>query len=365
LAKKTFLHIGAPKSGTTYLQTVLWRNRARLREVGVLVPGRQLNDYNRAAVAVRSPGLSSVPVRRTWRRLLAEAHEWPDTVVMSSEWFCLTSSDLAGRTVDQLGPGEVHVVYGARDLVTLVPAAWQETLKRGARHSLEEFIAGLDAPAGEEPRPLDDPVRAWSWWTLDPAVALARWEKWVGPENVHVVTVPPRSAGRELLFTRFASLFGFDPSLCDTAVARPNESLGVEAAELLRRVAPQARQEIDFESLHWSEEYRWLRRYLGHELLVPRGGSAIRVPPDAVEHLAARSRSSIELLRQRGYDVVGDLAELTMGTPPPGSVHPDEVTAEQMLELAVPVMAQMLARIVHETLRAEQAEQRIAEWERT
>ena len=31
MAEKTVLHIGAPKSGTTYLQTVLWQNRANLR----------------------------------------------------------------------------------------------------------------------------------------------------------------------------------------------------------------------------------------------------------------------------------------------------------------------------------------------
>lgn len=35
-----YLHIGAPKTGTTYLQNVLWRNRERLRTDGLLYPGR-------------------------------------------------------------------------------------------------------------------------------------------------------------------------------------------------------------------------------------------------------------------------------------------------------------------------------------
>ena len=75
MAARVFLHVGAPKSGTTFLQTVLWDNRKRLADNGVLVPGRTLFDFNRAATAVRkvdarhkganSPGA-------TWRRMLAE-----------------------------------------------------------------------------------------------------------------------------------------------------------------------------------------------------------------------------------------------------------------------------------------------------
>ena len=318
----------------------------------MLVPGKRPVDYNRAAVALRTKKLGDGPVARSWQGMVEETHAWPGTSVMSAEWFCLTTADLAKRTVKQLRPSDVHVVYSARSFVTQVPAAWQETLKRGAKHTLEEFIANLDAPQ-----------ERWSWWTLDPAEALSRWEKWVGPQNIHVVTVPPRGAPRDLLFSRFASVFGFDPAVCDTAVAQANESLGVEAAELIRRVAPLAREEIPFESLHWTEEYRWLRRYLGHELLVPRGGSKIGLRPEAVERLEARSRASVERLRARGYDVVGDLDELLGQSLPPGSVHPDQVTAEQMLEIAAPVMAQMLARIRKETVRAERAEKRLRELE--
>ena len=40
MAKRVFLHIGTPKTGTTHLQTVLWANRAKLAELGVLLPLR-------------------------------------------------------------------------------------------------------------------------------------------------------------------------------------------------------------------------------------------------------------------------------------------------------------------------------------
>ena len=41
MAERVFLHIGGPKCGTTYLQTVLWSNKPRLAEAGVLRPGRE------------------------------------------------------------------------------------------------------------------------------------------------------------------------------------------------------------------------------------------------------------------------------------------------------------------------------------
>src|ERR1700754_1132007 len=34
-----YLHIGAPKSGTTFIQNVLWRNKEVLAEQGVVLPG--------------------------------------------------------------------------------------------------------------------------------------------------------------------------------------------------------------------------------------------------------------------------------------------------------------------------------------
>ena len=44
MAAKVFLHIGLPKTGTTYLQTVMWADRERMRAQGVLLPGRERRD---------------------------------------------------------------------------------------------------------------------------------------------------------------------------------------------------------------------------------------------------------------------------------------------------------------------------------
>jgi superfamily II DNA helicase RecQ len=45
MASKVFLHIGLPKTGTTYLQTVMWADRDRMRAQGVLLPGRERRDH--------------------------------------------------------------------------------------------------------------------------------------------------------------------------------------------------------------------------------------------------------------------------------------------------------------------------------
>ncbi len=38
--QRDFLHIGPPKTGTTYVQSILFGNRRELRQAGVLLPGR-------------------------------------------------------------------------------------------------------------------------------------------------------------------------------------------------------------------------------------------------------------------------------------------------------------------------------------
>ncbi len=39
MAATVFLHIGLPKTATTYLQTILWGNREVLEQQGIRLPG--------------------------------------------------------------------------------------------------------------------------------------------------------------------------------------------------------------------------------------------------------------------------------------------------------------------------------------
>ncbi len=344
MADRVVLHVGTPKSGTTFVQTILWRNRDALHAQGVLLPGRTMFDGNRAAVAVRGrhrPNPRTGTPAATWQAMQADIAEWPGTAVVSNEWFSLAPAERVEQTVRSLGPERVHVVVTARPFVPLVPAAWQETLKLGNASSLTDFVPALDDT---------DEAQRWTWLRLDPAEVLARWGDLLPPEHVHVVTVPP-GADRSLLWQRFATASGVDPDWCDTSVAVPNESLGAESARLLQRIGPDLRAGVDADDAHWSEPYRWIRRYVAHEVLVPRGGSRIVLRADEVQQVLRRGRASVEAMRTRGYDVVGDLDDLLAEDQPAGGKHPDDVTTDEVLEAAGALAGKLLGRVRHQAAR--------------
>ena len=56
---KVFLHIGEPKTGTTFIQQVMWSNRAELAAEGVVLPGHHPQDHYRASQDLR--GIQKLP----------------------------------------------------------------------------------------------------------------------------------------------------------------------------------------------------------------------------------------------------------------------------------------------------------------
>ncbi len=106
MAKKVYLHIGLPKTGTTYLQSVLWANKPQLVEQGVLLPGNSSRQHMQASVVVREhPGLPNraPEVREAWDRIVEEVNEWPETALISHEFFGSATSR-AGATCSR-SPG--------------------------------------------------------------------------------------------------------------------------------------------------------------------------------------------------------------------------------------------------------------------
>jgi len=236
-------------------------------------------------------------------------------------------------------------VFTARDFLGIAPAAWQERLKLGHASTLGEFIPTLDAPD-----------ERWSWWTLDPAEVLSRWGASLPPERVHVVTLPPSGSEPNLLWERFSGACGIPADVCDLSRTTANESLGAESAGLLERIGPRLRDAVDADTAPWTEQYRWLRRYVGHRLLVPRGGSKIALRDDDVARLRLRSGDSIDRLKTAGYDVVGDLSDLVAARIPASAVHPDDVSDTDLLDVASDVVVDLLRRARDESHRADQAE---------
>ena len=335
------IHVGPPKTGTTYLQSVLWDHKAVLREAGVLLPGRAPFDHNLVGAYLRceQPGPR---MQRAWKRVVGAVNAWPGTAVLSNEWFSLTSRRQAWRALAAFPGAEMHVVGAARDFRAVAPAAWQEQLKLGHASSLDDFVGSLTG-SGDR----------WSWSTLDPARVLARWGAWLPRENVHVVTFPTPTSPPCTLWDRFAGVCGIPPGLCEPSRGSSNESIGVESAKLLEILGPRLRRAIDADDADWTEQYRWLRRFLGHQLLAPRGGSRIALRDEDAVALQARTRASVEALRSAGWRVVGDLAELTATAVSATAVHPDDVSDAALLEVAGDLVADLLRQVRLEARRSE------------
>jgi hypothetical protein len=266
-------------------------------------------------------------------------------VVISNEWLSLASREHADRLVRALSPAQVHVVCTARAYVHQVPAAWQETLKLGRTTSLEDFVRDLERE-GER----------WSWSNFDPASVLGRWEGSLPAERLHVVTVPARGADPLVLWHRFAAVCGIDPDSLDTSMGQRNESLSVQGARLVQLLGPALRDAVDADTGHRSESHRWIRNYLANRLLAHAGSGRIGLSSQQLAIVLQRTAETAAHLQARRYEIIGDLAEFLDGVQPSDARPPDQVSAEEILEVAAPIIPALLRRVRAETRRADMAE---------
>ena len=130
MAERVFLHIGLPKTATTYLQRILWRNQDRMRSEGLLLPGSDRREHLWASRVVRhdeqAPGQLPESQHTAWDRMLLEMSSWPGRALVSHEFFAAASEEQARMVLEQLAPAEVHVVVTAREPLGLFAASWQE-----------------------------------------------------------------------------------------------------------------------------------------------------------------------------------------------------------------------------------------------
>lgn len=342
MSDKVILHIGTPKSGTTFIQTLLWRNKRALASAGVLIPGTRRGDHVTAANFARTTRPNHREVE-TWARLEEQIRQWPGTSILSNEWFSLASAEQAAAFIQRLGGPEVHVVATVRNFAATVPAAWQEWLKLGHGSSFPEFYKDFQ----------DNKAERWNWSTLDPTRFLPAWSSLVEPQHVHVVTVPPRSLGPNLLWQRFALACGIDQVKCKTNAAKANESIGAASARFLELMGPRLRDAINVEA-EPSGQIKWIRNYMSHALLSPQKGDKVAVDREFADELAGRSQQVADDLEQRGYRVHGDLDELR-NPAANGTVKPANVTDSEVWDVAAQVIPEMLRRIQAESKRADEA----------
>lgn len=326
MTQVVYLHVGGPKSGTTFIQQVLEHNAATLAGAGVLVVGPRL-ELIHAAMAVRDDRrLDDLPAaaRDAWDRVTEQVREWHGTAaIVSYELFANASAEQVRTALARLEGIEVHVVVSARDLGKAIASSWQEQLKFGLTKPLESWSPPQETAADSE----------WGWRTMQPANVAARWGADLPAERVHVVTVPARAASDEL-WHRFASATGLaEVEDLDLGVERVNESLGVVEAELLRRV----NAAIDGRIRGGRQKSLWMRDLLAHTILAPIGREPIGLTDAQAEEAAAQAESAIAAITAAGYVVHGDLDDLRpapVEARTPGEVDDTEVAGAAALALA-------------------------------
>lgn len=354
-AQRVYLHVGAPKSGTTYLQGRLAANARSLARHGVQVPttGRLVprpTAHFAAALDLLGQDWGGPPGHAVggWGRLLAAFDPAVAAVVVSHEILAPAGaadvrralSDLAGaRGTRNAGVGtrEVHVVYTARDPAGALASAWQESLKQGRRWSYERFLD------------LAQSGRGWWFRALDLPTVLGTWAADLPAAQVHLVTVPPTSGGQEALWRRFSDALEIDPRRGRREPSAVNRSLGVVEAALLRRLnEASGRERPD----HLRADR--IATLLGPGGLEDRTSPKLALPPGRHAWAVAESERWRLWLRDHPVTVHGSLDDLVPPPPirhgaDPDATDPDATDPDAVPEAVLLDRALQVDRCLHES----------------
>lgn len=332
MARRVFLHIGPPKTGTSFLQQAWYQHRPEMAERGLLYPGvAREEQFQACAVAV---GKKSVVEQmrpeglRAWDRLTRKVQQWDGDALLSSEHYALGRAAAVAPIMERLHEvaDEVHLVAGARDLGRQIPADWQQTVKQGSVSTFDQFW-----------RNLAEKERTTFWHHQDLPQVLRRWGSTLPRERVHVVVHGRPGTPHSALWENMCRVLGIEPDFLGP-VARTNESLNAVQVELIRRMnlaMGDPRSALATK--------RAMRTLIGAGVFADDADSArLTLPAAASEWLAERSQRMVDELRALDHHVLGDLDDLLVpAEPAPGRV-PDVVDDAELTALAPAVIARLV-----------------------
>ncbi len=348
MTRRVLLHVGTPKTGTSYLQDVLFHNAGALATAGIRYPADRFDSHFLAALdLMRLPwgGLEAEAIG-AWDELAARVRDHDGTSIVSHEILATASRTQVGRALTSLGHDDgtqVHVILSVRDLARQIPAEWQENVKHRSQLTYARFLDQIQDPTRSTR------IGSWFWGVQEIPDILNRWGHDLPPERIHLVTVPPPGGAPELLWKRFSQAFGLDGLDLDLEVERHNPSLGVPETALVRRINVAAHRVLP------PADYRPLvRELLAHQTLSQRTRSPrLGLPPDLHPWVVGLTEAWTAEIEQRGYDVVGDLHDL-VGPPPDAWADPDKPVEAQVARAGVGAIRALLletARLRHEEAR--------------
>ncbi|MBB6627859.1 hypothetical protein H5V45_11075 [Nocardioides sp. KIGAM211] len=333
MSRRVFLHIGAPKTGTTYLQDRLALNARSLARHGVHFPTKSplvspgLFHF-RAALDLLGQDWGGAPghAEGGWPALVRQVNRRKGTVVVSHEILAPASPAQVARVMRDLSGHEVHVVYSARDLARQIPAAWQESIKQGRKWSYRQFLTKVENGS------------PWFYRAFDLPTVLGTWGAGLPPERVHVVTVPPAGSDRDLLWRRMCGVLGIDPAWAPLDSANTNQGLGAAETQVIRKLnkrVGRVNRDPAYDDL--------IRRTLAEGTLAARSSRPVRLREDLFDWADAETERWREWIVGSGVDVIGSLDDLQPLRLPEGQRwnDPDRVKAKKQLRVALAALSAM------------------------
>jgi hypothetical protein len=333
------LHIGAMKTGTSYVQQVMSANREALRDQGVLWLGETWQDQVVATQQLLATGRDPQGPLDAWEALVDQVSTFDGRVaVLSMEFLSFASADVARLAVTSLAPHRVRVVLSLRDLARVLPAQWQELTQNRKSWTYQEYLDGVMAARFKR-----NACGRHFWQRQRWPSILRAWQAHVAADDLVVVTVAPPGAPERLLIERFGEAVGFDSGPLDLDVVG-NDSLGAASAELMRRVTEEAR------ALGLTrDQYKPLKVVLAKEVLSRRRMTepAIVLPERCRAWAERTSSHLIEQVAEIAPRVVGDLTELlpTWGPSTARAVtdDPQQLSDDVLLDAALDGLAGLTA----------------------
>ncbi len=329
MSRVVYLHVGAPKTGTTYLQDRLALNRSALAQHDVHYPlGLHASQFRPALDLIDMPwGGQREDVRGEWESLMGRVRRHHGTVIVSHEILAGAKPAQVRRAMADLEGSELHLVYSARDLARQIPAEWQEGVKHQRSRSFARFLTQVqDADRSRS--------KMWFWQVQGLPDVLGRWSVGLRPDHVHLVTVPQAGAPRDLLWQRYCQAFGIESSWAPDESEAVNVSIGAAEAALLRKL----NRRLKRAGLSSDDYRRLVRQIMVHETLAHRERMVkATLPPAAYPWATEVAEEWIDWVVGSGIDVVGDVQDLRPAAPPEDAKweNPDQPRRAQMVEAAL------------------------------
>lgn len=317
-----YLHVGPVKTGSTYLQDLLWRNRQDLARQGYQHPGEHDNEMWLATNDVQDQAFIHFEMPEAagaWAKVCERVLAFDGSSVISHEVLGMSTEEHVARIVDSLASARLHVVVMARSLAPMLPSLWQEKVKMvDPDISWPNFLASQ----GQSGAPL-----------TDASLIVQRWLAHVPPAQIHVVTVPPRSAEPRILLDRFAAALSIDTLGWTIDGDAANRSLDRIQVELLRRLNLATSGSLD----------RRAQRRLVQGALLPQMRAAdpqrrMRLPESERGWIEAETSRRLDALHNSRTTLHGDLADLEIpaDTWEDAPLHvPDGELLDEALQLLV------------------------------